>query len=226
MNADQARDALAGVTAELDSLFAMLGPVATGFARIAGLNAPASEDLIDLRGAISDVIQTPGLVGGAGVIVAPGLLANAEYWMEWWWAVPDREPETLRANLEPSAPDFFDYATADWYATPESTGARHVAGPYVDYVCTNEYAMTLAQPVRAVGRFVGVAALDVSVSGFETLVLPALRSLESPATLTNATGRVIASTAERVWPGQRIAPAAGSPIGHPSPFGWQLYGEV
>jgi hypothetical protein len=160
------------------------------------------------------------------VIVAPGLLTNAEYGMEWWWAVPDREPETLRANLEPSAPDFFDYATADWYAPPESTGARHVAGPYVDYVCTNEYAMTLAQPVRAGGRFVGVAALDVSVGGFETLVLPALQSLDAPATLTNATGRVIASTSEAVWPGQRFPAERATAIGSASPFGWRIHADA
>jgi hypothetical protein len=221
MSSARADDVLAGITNELDALFAMLGPVASGFARVAGLEQPAHEDLIDFRGAISDVISTPGLIGGAGVIIAPGLLVNAEYWMEWWWAVPDHDPEALRVNLEPSAPDFFDYTTADWYATPERTGTRHVAGPYVDYVCTNEYAMTLAQPVRAAGRFVGVAALDVPVAGFETRVLPALRALGSPATLANAAGRVIASTAAAVWPGQRVP--AGEPSSNPSSFGWRIY---
>lgn len=225
MSATKATAALNQITAELDDLFEMLGPVASGFARVAGLEQPIHEDLIDFRGAISDVISTAGLIGGAGVIVAPGVLQDAQYWMEWWWAVPDHDPEALRVNLEPRAPDFFDYTTADWYVTPEQTGTRHVAGPYVDYVCTNEYAMTLAQPVRAAGRFVGVAALDVRVSGFERRTLPVLRSLPGSATLVNASGRVIVSTTSAVWPGQRVPAAAGKPLGDPSAFGWQIFGQ-
>lgn len=221
MNTALATDALARISSDLEQLFDLLEPIATGFARIAGLEQPVLEDLIDCRGAISDVISTPGLIGGAGVIVAPGLLTNAEYWMEWWWAVPDRDPEALRANLEPSAPDFFDYTTADWYVTPERTGARHIAGPYVDYVCTNEYAITLAQPIRARGRFVGVAALDVPVTGFEAHVLPALRSLGPDATLVNATGRVIASTSNTMWPGQRLD-ISDEPTIEDSPYGWRI----
>lgn len=213
-------DALAAITTNLDELFAKLGPVAAGFARVAGLSQPGREDLIDFRGEIADVIATPGLISGAGVIVAPDLLTNAQYWMEWWWAVPDRDPETLRVNLEPSAPDFFDYTTADWYVTPERTGKRHIAGPYVDYVCSNEYAMTFAQPVRAGGKFVGVAALDVTVAGFEALALPALEALGEPATLVNGSGRVITSTSSDVWPGQRLADQDAA--GEASPFGWRI----
>ena len=155
----------------------------------------------------------------------PATWSYADYWMEWWWAVPDHDPEALRANLEPSAPDFFDYTTADWYVTPERTGKRHVAGPYVDYVCTNEYAMTLAQPVRAGTRFVGVAALDVSVAGFETRVLPALRTLGAAATLVNGSGRVIASTSPEAWPGQRASESAGRVIGDASTYGWRILAD-
>lgn len=214
-----ASTALASITRQLDELFAKIGPVASGFARVAGLSQPAREDLIDFRGEIADVIVAPGLISGAGVIVAPGVLTNAPFWMEWWWAVPDRDPETLRVNLEPAAPDFFDYTTADWYVTPERTGKRHIAGPYVDYVCSNEYAMTFAQPVRAGGKFVGVAALDVTVAGFEALALPALESLGEPATLVNGAGRVITSTSPDVWPGQRLEEFESSEA---SPYGWRI----
>lgn len=225
MNVAQAAAVLGDITTQLEELFALLGPVAGGFARVAGLEQPAREDLIDFRGAIADVIARPGLVGGAGVIVAPGLLVDAPYWMEWWWAVPQRDPEALRVNLEPSAPDFFDYTTAEWYTTPERTGSRHIAGPYVDYVCRNDYALTLAQPVRAGGRFVGVAALDITASRLEQRALPMLASLADPATLVNAEGRVIASTSQAVWPGQRIPASAGEPLGEPSAFGWHIIGS-
>lgn len=225
MNSAQAAAVLGQITTKLENLFAVLEPVASGFERMAALEQPAREDLIDLRGAIADVIARPGLVNGAGVIVAPGLLADAPYWMEWWWATP-KEPEALRLNLEPSAPDFFDYTTAEWYAIPKRTGAKHIAGPYVDYACRNDYALTLARPVRAAGRFVGVAALDITASCLEHWIFPMLTSLAGRTTLVNAAGRVIVSTSAAVWPGQRVSTAAGEPLGEPSVFGWQLLGSA
>ncbi|HEY5222297.1 MAG TPA: cache domain-containing protein [Microbacteriaceae bacterium] len=221
----KALDAMRQITTELEDLFALLQPVASGFARVAGLGRPVREDLIDLRGAISDVVERPGPIAGAGVIVAPGILVDSPYWMEWWWAVPHRDPEALRVNVEPTAPDFFDYTSADWYAIPERTGTRYVAGPYVDYVCRTEYAITLARPVRAAGAFVGVAALDIAASRFERRVLPVLSSLPNAVTLVNAAGRVIVSTAPTVWPGERVPASAGEPLGEASVFGWQLIGS-
>jgi hypothetical protein len=218
-----AAEALGQINAGVEKLFAALGPVAAGFGRVAGISGRiVREDLVDVRGAISDVLaEHAGMVAGCGVIPSPNLLEDAPYWMEWFWAVPDREPEALRVNLEPLAPDFFDYTTADWFVTPERTRQRHIAGPYVDYVCTNEYATTLAVPVEARGEFVGIAALDVTVSSWERRILPALRSVGEPVTLTTSSGRVIASTSVLVTPGQRLdldgAETAGS-----TAFGWQL----
>lgn len=226
MMSRQAHVALDAITSEFEQLYRLLAPVVSGFARVAGHAQPVHEDLIDFRGAISDVIAGDELVGGAGVIVAPGVLADSQYWMEWWWRVPEHDPEALRVSLEPSAPDFFDYTTADWYVTPEHTGARHIAGPYVDYVCTNEYAVTLAQPVRATDRFVGVAALDVRVSGLEKFVLPLLTVLPGSATLVNGAGRVIVSTSPSVWPGQRVSALAGEPATDASVFGWRIFGDA
>jgi hypothetical protein len=218
--------ALRQINSAVEKLFASLGPVAAGFGRVAGISGQVvREDLIDVRGAISDVLAVhAGIVAGCGVIPSPGLLADAPYWMEWFWAVPDREPEALRVNLEPLAPDFFDYTTADWFVTPERTRQPHIAGPYVDYVCTNEYATTLAVPVEARGEFVGIAALDVTVSAWERRILPALRSVGEPVTLTNASGRVIASTSALVSPGQRLD-LDGTANAGSTAFGWRLVGD-
>lgn len=220
-------DALARIGAEVGDLFAALGPVVTGFARVAGIGARAvREDLVDVRGAISDVLSGHrDFVAGCGVVPAHGLLDDAPYWMEWYWSVPDRDPEALRVNLEPLAPDFFDYTTADWFVTPMSTGRRHIAGPYVDYVCTNEYATTLAVPVEARGEFVGIAALDVTISAWERRILPVLGAIGEPVTLTNASGRVIASTSPDRTPGQRLDLAGEAVLGTTS-FGWQLHSEA
>ena len=218
---------LARISSEVGKLFAALQPVAEGFGRIAGISGRiVREDLVDVRGAISDVLGAyPDFVAGCGVIPIQGLLDDSPYWMEWFWSVPDREPEALRVNLEPLAPDFFDYTTADWFVTPERTRKRHIAGPYVDYVCTNEYATTLALPVEVRGEFVGIVALDVTVSGWERRILPVLRAIGAPVTLANASGRVIASTSPGRSPGGRLDAAANARGMGTTSFGWQLIGE-
>jgi hypothetical protein len=222
-----AEQALAQIDGEVAQLFTALGPVAAGFGRVASLAGPiVRDDLLDVRGAISDVLGAhPSFVAGCGVVPAPDLLADAPYWMEWFWSVPDRDPEALRVNLEPAAPDFFDYTTADWFVTPQRTGQRHIAGPYVDYVCTNEYATTLALPVQARGEFVGIVALDVTVSGWERRILPALRAIGDPVTLTNASGRVIASTSALRSPGRRIDASDGARLIGSTAVGWRLLRE-
>ncbi|HEU0238768.1 MAG TPA: cache domain-containing protein [Micromonosporaceae bacterium] len=167
------------------------------------------EDLDALRYLIFDSLERHrGLVAGTGVITAPDLLIDAPRWLEWWWTKASGTPEELRVNLDPGAPDFFDYATTDWYAGPERSGRRHVAGPYVDYACTNDYAVTLSVPIRDDEAMIGVAAADVLVSSLEGRVLPVLAGLARPVALANAAGRVIASNSARCAPGYRL-PAGG-----------------
>ena len=40
------------------------------------------------------------------------------------------------------------------------TGTRHLTGPYVDYVCTDDYTITVTTPVRVDGEMVGVVGTD------------------------------------------------------------------
>jgi hypothetical protein len=54
--------------------------------------------------------------------------------------------KALRVNLDPAAPDFYDYTTADWYATTLRTLEPRMSGPYVDYACTSQYAVTDGRP--------------------------------------------------------------------------------
>jgi hypothetical protein len=163
------------------------------------------DDLAALRPVISNILSTRrGLVAGCGVIMAPGLLRDAPRWLEWWWTTPAGTPEALRINLDPSAPDFFDYTTADWYATPARTLRRWVSGPYVDYVCTNAYTITLATPVRRDDALVGIAAADVLISSLEPRVLPVLTAIPRPVVLASGDGRVIASNSPYWAPGMSI----------------------
>ncbi len=173
-----------------------------------GSTAPAREDLEALRPSIFALLSEE-LVTGAGIVTAPGVLSDAPRWLEWWWTSTRSEPEALRVNLDPAAPEFYDYTVADWYAVPERTRAPRASGPYVDFACTNEYAITLSVPIGTT-EFLGVAAADVLVSSLDARVVPALAALGRPAALTNADGRVIASNSPAVSPGRRIAldPAA------------------
>jgi DNA-binding FadR family transcriptional regulator len=179
------------------------------------------DDLAKLRPAIFDLLASQrDLASGAGVITAPGVLADAPLWLEWWWTNSAGSPEQLRVNLDPAAPDFFDYTAAPWYEAAERLGTAQATGPYVDYFCTGEYTLTLSVPVRLDGRFLGVAAADVLVSNLEGRVLPELLGIGRPVALTSPEGRVIAATTADLLPGARGPGPAGLPGARgPGPVG-------
>ncbi len=60
-----------------------------------------------------------------------------------------------------------DYSALEWYRVPMTTGEPHVAGPYVDYLCSDEYTITIAVPADVDGERIGVAGLDLLVSAVE-----------------------------------------------------------
>lgn len=159
-------------------------------------------DIAALRPRIAGILDDfSDFAVGAGVVPAPGVLADAPYWLEWWWREPGGAVRPLRVNLDPAEPDFFDYPHNEWFAAPVSRRSPHVAGPYVDYVCTNEYTFTLSVPVRDGDHVLGVVATDVLCDRVEQLVMPILCAEPEPAALVNADGRVIAATTTDVVPG-------------------------
>ncbi|MGW2646199.1 PDC sensor domain-containing protein [Streptomyces sp. NPDC001393] len=154
---------------------------------------PASADLAALRPGLHVHLTREELVSGVGFVAAPGLLTDVPAWLEWWQSGADGEVRPLLLDLDPGQSAYSDYTHWDWFALPRDTGRRAVAGPYVDYLCSDEYSLTLSEPVRLQGRFAGVAAADVYLRHFEAAVLPLLRRLSRPAHLVNARGRVAAS---------------------------------
>ncbi|MET8946469.1 cache domain-containing protein [Streptomyces sp. NPDC004542] len=154
---------------------------------------PATADLAALRPGLHLRLTRDALVSGAGFVAAPGLLADAPAWLEWWQTNAEGDVRPLLPELDPDHSAYSDYTYWDWFALPRDTGRRAVAGPYVDYLCSDEYSLTLAAPVTVAGRFAGVAAADVYLRHFEAAVLPLLRRLPGPAHLVNARGRVAAS---------------------------------
>lgn len=134
---------------------------------------------------------------GAGFVAAPDVLQDAPYWLE-WWSVPGAgdgpgAPQRLDVVVDPAAEDFRDYTTLPWFVVPRSTGARHVTGPYVDYLCTDEYTLTFTVPVEAHGRFTGVVGADVFVRHVEMRTIAQIEALPGTVTLVNAQGRVLVS---------------------------------
>ncbi|WP_028798982.1 cache domain-containing protein [Streptomyces sp. 142MFCol3.1] len=154
---------------------------------------PATVDLAALRPGLHLRLARQELVSGAGFVAAPGLLADVPAWLEWWQTGPDGDVRPLLLDLDPRHSAYSDYTHWDWFALPRDTGQRAVAGPYVDYLCSDEYSLTLSAPVHVEGRFTGVAAADVYLRHFEAAVVPLLQRLPGPAHLVNARGRVAAS---------------------------------
>ncbi|MGR6968483.1 cache domain-containing protein [Streptomyces cynarae] len=154
---------------------------------------PATADLAALRPGLHLHLARQELVSGVGFVAAPGLLTDVPAWLEWWQTRADGSVRPLLLDLDPRQSAYSDYTHWDWFALPRDTGRRAVAGPYVDYLCSDEYSLTLSAPVHVEGRFAGVAAADVYLRHFEAAVMPLLRRLPAPAHLVNARGRVAAS---------------------------------
>ncbi|MFD8211088.1 cache domain-containing protein [Streptomyces sp. NPDC059695] len=182
--------------------------------------APVAADLEALRPGLRARLAAHPLVSGVGFVAAPGLLADVPGWLEWWQRGPGGAVRPLVLDLDPEHSAYSDYTHWDWYTLPRETGRRAVAGPYVDYLCSDEYSLTLSAPVDLGGRFAGVAAADVYLRHFEAAVLPVLQRLPAPARLVNARGRVAASTDPAHLTGSLTRGAdfaavlAGPPAGH------------
>lgn len=221
-----AGDALDDVCEELDRVFGDLDRLGRDFGALVTEAAGrlTTESLKPLRAPIFALLEEHGeLVTGAGVVTAPGLLTDTRHWLEWWWREGGGAPEPLRINLDQTAPDFYDYTSTDWYATPQRTLQPRIAGPYVDHACTNQYAITLSVPVAAGDGLVGVAAADVLVRSLEWRIVPALIALGRPAALTSGDGRVIASNAASLMPGRRLTAGTARPASSRFPLSsWLL----
>jgi DNA-binding FadR family transcriptional regulator len=201
-----ANEVVGEIVDELEHVLEGLKELGAAFGVLVARSGPLHrEDLEPLRPTILGVLAAHRqLVTGAGIVTAPNLLTDAPRWLEWWWTTSRGAPEALRVNLDPSAPDFYDYTAAEWFEAARHTPLPRMAGPYVDYACTNRYAITLSSPVWSKGTMLGVAAADIMVANLERQALPILTALERPVALTSGEGRVIASNSPHLMPGQRI----------------------
>ena len=193
------------VAAIVEDVFDRLKPVLVAVEALLDVVAEVrAHDLDGIRPQVLDALG--GLVIGAGYVAAPHVLADQEYGFEWWTAKATG-PEQLFISLEPGSANFLDYTRQSWFTVSRDTGRRHVNGPYVDYLCTDEYTLTFTVPAQRNGTFAGVVGADVYVREFEHVLQPKLRRLGSRAAIVNAQGRVIVSNSARLATGSLMRDA-------------------
>jgi hypothetical protein len=140
---------------------------------------------------------------GAGFVAAPGAIVDADWHLAWWlgdmntFGMGSTAPHIrrLEAVEDPSAESFRDYTALEWWRVPARSQRRHITGPYVDYLCTDEYTLTLTEPVLFREQLIGVVGADLYAEDLERALLPELRAAAGSAvTLVNPSGRVLLST--------------------------------
>lgn len=193
-------------------------------AAVADPSGPASaasvDDLVSSR-VLPELTRDNPLLVGAGFIAAPGVVAGRDVHFAWWLGPLDAgplfgsttEPTRLDLTTRSHAEYLRDVRDLEWYATPASTHATHVTGPYVDHLCTCDYILTVTMPVTAADgdgeRMLGVVGADIAVRRLEQELLPLLLLIDEPLALVNAAGRVIISTDPTAQPGALVGtPAA------------------
>lgn len=149
-----------------------------------------------------ELAEHPDTMIGAGFVAAPGVLDDAPWHLAWWlgerntFEMSPGGPSIRRLLTvdDPSADGFRDYTTLEWWRVPAETGHAHVTGPYVDYLCTDDYTMTLTVPIFLDDELIGMMGADQYVTDIERRLMPVLRETGLLLTLVNSTGRVVLST--------------------------------
>ncbi|WGY02028.1 cache domain-containing protein [Nocardioides sp. QY071] len=190
---------LAAVAEIADHAFGVAASIATTVERaLAGRAAARRTDLAAVEPLVVPVLADLGQpVQGAGFVAAPGVLQDAEWWLEWFARDTEGRPQRLVTHSEPQAIGFYDYEHLPWFVVPRETGRQHVTGPYVDYLCTEEYTLTFTVPVLVEGRFCGVGGADVAVKNAEQALLPTLRASAHRIAVVNGFGRILSSNSGR-----------------------------
>ncbi|MBM7517708.1 cache domain-containing protein [Nocardioides nitrophenolicus] len=190
---------LAAITELAEDAFGVAASIAATVERaLAGRPAPRRADLGAVEPLVVPVLADDHRpVQGAGFVAAPGVLDDAEWWLEWFARDSDGRPQRLVTHSEPQAIGFYDYEHLPWFVVPRETGRRHVTGPYVDYLCTEEYTLTFTVPVVVDGGFRGVGGADVAVRSAEEALLPALRAADARIAVVNGFGRILSSNSGR-----------------------------
>lgn len=187
-----------GVAATVDRLVAIADEWRDRLAEALAVPGARSAHLLDplVRDLVLPAFDGE-LVTGAGFVASPGLLSDAHWHLAWWLA--DREasvPRRLTTVDDPESEQFRDYTALEWWRVPARTHARHLTGPYVDYVCTDDYTITITSPIEVDGELLGMVGVDCLVDKLEHELRPYLRA-HGGAAVVNASSRIVTATDAR-----------------------------
>jgi hypothetical protein len=193
------------VTAYFGALFGSLEDIGERVSSAFGDGRPVSAAVLtEAVEPLAAVALAAHPVVGAGFVAHQGWLSDRELYLAWWQG---DEKQLLAERGVPIGHHVFDYTRHEWFETPRATGARHVTGPYVDYVCTDEYVLTATVPVHVHGRYVGVAGADTRLETFEQLMREPLRD-GGDVVLVNSHDRCVVAADPLLRSGQKVAVAS------------------
>jgi len=166
---------------------------------------PTRDGLAQIEPVAAEVLTAPGSnIQGVGFVAAAGVMREARLWLEWYVRDGNGRPSRLEVHPDPLDSDLEDYEPLTWYAVPRDTRARHVAGPYLDSLCSDDYMLTFTQPITVDGTFIGVSGADITVRTVERTLLPVLRSLSAPVAVINTQGRTLISNTGALLCGELV----------------------
>lgn len=207
----------AAVAAMVDSAFAQVLVVRDQLCdcfRVFGEDPLTRRDIASIQPRVAaDLRKSQGLLRGAGVAFAPGLLMDARLWID-WWVVDDAGVVTATTfDFCEQSLNFYDYTRAEWYLAPRNGEKRCLVGPYVDLNGVNDYIVTATTPVYVAGRFVGIAGADLRVDEIERRLYAATRDFSAELVVVNSSERIVASTSAHYVAGSLLR-ASGAHVNH------------
>lgn len=197
-------DSAGRIEAALDEVFAATARIGERAREIWGVaEAVSVRDLGALQATIFAEVDSRPHYTGAGFLVEPGVLSDADRYLEWWQADGSGGHARLALDLDPHRPDGYDYVTMEWYAGAKA-GRPSVRGPYLDYAGADRFILTFASPVTVDGRFVGASGVDVLMAAFDPLLFDHVRHDHAAVALVDRDRRVIVSNSPDVAPSERL----------------------
>lgn len=152
---------------------------------------------------VHELLSTPGNpIYGAGFCASGDFCSTGNPLV--WWQGP--QVEKLSAATFGPGQTAVDLFRLEWFRVPAQSGEKHIAGPFVDYLCSNDITVTVSLPVTLRGKFVGVVCADILVSTIEQL-FAADFLLFQQAVLVNHNDRIIFGSGDFYTTGELLPPA-------------------
>lgn len=156
-------------------------------------------DLVE-EGSVNILKETTLPIYGAGFCASEKVIDQGNPLA--WWQGENHEP--LASSTFGVGPGAVDLRRLEWYRVPEISLKPNVAGPFVDYLCSNEVTITSSLPLIIGGEFAGVLCLDVLVIELEEALSKKLDH-GFLTTVINSNRRVVLSSDHHLQTGDKFS---------------------